>query len=108
MNKKNRVIIHIDVDSFFVSCEVALRPELANKEVAISLNNDNSVVISLSYAAKNKGAKVPQKLYLVKKYCKNLIIINPNKNLYQYYSKKIYNLLFNNYSNSIQIVSINE
>ncbi|MGL5643319.1 MAG: Y-family DNA polymerase, partial [Metamycoplasmataceae bacterium] len=106
--KKNKVILHIDVDSFFVSCEVALRPELANKEVAIGIDSPRSIVTSLSYAAKAKGAKVPWKLGLVKERCPNLIIIEPNMNLYQNFSKKIYDLLVKDYHKDIEIVSIDE
>ncbi|MGL6124920.1 MAG: Y-family DNA polymerase [Metamycoplasmataceae bacterium] len=106
--KKNRVILHIDVDSFFVSCEVALRPELANREVAITFDTPRAIVTSLSYAAKNKGAKVPWKLSLVKDYCNDLVVIEPNMNLYQNYSKKIYQFLVKNYHKEIEIVSIDE
>ena len=106
--KNKKVILHIDVDSFFVSCETSLRPELLHKEVAISSHSLNSIVTSLSYEAKNKGAKVPWKLYKVKKYCKNLIVIEPNMKLYRNYSKKIYDFLFKTYSQIIQIGSIDE
>ncbi|MGL5732644.1 MAG: Y-family DNA polymerase [Metamycoplasmataceae bacterium] len=106
--KKNKVILHIDVDSFFVSCEVALRPELANKEVAIGIDSPRSIVTSLSYAAKAKGAKVPWKLGLVKEYCRNLIVIEPNMTLYQNFSKKIYDFLVKNYHKDIEIVSVDE
>lgn len=106
--KSKKVILHIDVDSFFVSCEIALRPELLNKEIAIAKDAPNPVVASLSYEAKSKGAKVPWKLSLVKRYCKNLIVIKPNLELYRNYSKKIYDFLVNNYSKYIQIASIDE
>ncbi|MGL5205427.1 MAG: Y-family DNA polymerase [Metamycoplasmataceae bacterium] len=106
--KKNKVILHIDVDSFFVSCEVALRPELINREVAIGIDSPKSIVTSLSYAAKAKGAKVPWKLALVRERCPNLIVIEPNMNLYQNFSKKIYDFLVKNYHKEIQIVSVDE
>lgn len=106
--KKKKVILHIDVDSFFVSCEVALRPELSNKKVAISIDNPNAIITSLSYMAKDKGLFVPQKLSAAKVICRDLIVIKPNFPLYQYFSKKIYDFLNNNYSKSIQIVSIDE
>lgn len=105
---EKKAILHIDVDSFFVSCEIALRPDLLGKEIAISTNNPNSIVTSLSYAAKNKGARVPGKLSLIKKQCENIIVIEPNMRLYQYFSKKIYDFLVKNYSKEIQIVSIDE
>ncbi len=106
--KTNKVILHIDVDSFFVSCETALRPELLNKEIAIGQNIPNSIAVSISYEAKNKGARVPFTISSIKKHCKNLIVIEPNLKLYRNFSKKIYDFLYKNYSKLIQIVSIDE
>ncbi len=106
--KTKKVILHIDVDSFFVSCEVALRLELSNKEVAIAQHIPNAIAVSLSYEAKAKGVKVPWAISAIKKKCPNLIVIEPNLSLYQNFSKKIYNLLSKNYSPLVQIVSIDE
>ncbi len=106
--KTKKVIIHIDVDSFFVSCETALRPELLNKEIAIGQNIPNSIAVSISYEAKNKGARVPFTISSIKKHCENLIVIEPNLKLYRNFAKKIYDFLYKNYSKLIQIVSIDE
>lgn len=104
---KNKVIFHIDVDSFFVAAETWLRPELKDKDVAISKKKAKSVVCALSYYAKEKGAKVPMKLYEVQKFCPNIIVIEPNHNLYEKLSRKIY-LLLKKYSIKIEIGSIDE
>lgn len=104
---KNKVIFHIDVDSFFVAAETWLRPELKDKDVAISKKKAKSVVCALSYSAKEKGAKVPMKLYEVQKFCPNIIVIEPNHNLYEKLSRKIY-LLLKKYSIKIEIGSIDE
>lgn len=105
-NKK--VIAHIDVDSFFVSAELLLRPELKNKEIAIAKNFSNSICSALSYEAKNKGAKVPMKIYEVKKICPNIIVLEPNYYLYETISKKIYCFLKENYTLNIEVGSIDE
>lgn len=108
MINKN-VILHIDIDSFFVSAEVSLRPELKNKDVAIcSKNKSNSIASALSYSAKNKGAKVPMKISEIKKICPNLICIEPNFNLYFNLSNKVFDYLQTNYSKKIEIGSIDE
>ncbi len=105
---KNKVIFHIDVDSFFVAAETWLRPELKNKDIAISKNRAKSVVCALSYSAKEKGAKVPMKLYEVQKFCPNIIVIEPNHKLYERLSHKIYMMLKKCYSIKIEIGSIDE
>ena len=104
---RNKVIFHIDVDSFYVAAETWLRPELKDKDVAISKKKAKSVVCALSYSAKEKGAKVPMKLYEVQKFCPNIIVIEPNHNLYEKLSRKIY-LLLKKYSIKIEIGSIDE
>ena len=101
--------MHIDIDSFFVSAELILRPELKGKDIAISSHTkSNSIVSSLSYSAKFKGAKVPMKLYEVRRYCPQIIVLKPNFNLYTTLSNNIYNFLFKNYSKEIEINSIDE
>lgn len=104
---KNKVIFHIDVDSFFVAAETWLRPELKGKDVAISKKRAKSVVCALSYSAKEKGAKVPMKLYEVQRFCPDIIVIEPNHNLYERLSNKIY-LFLKKYSIKIEIGSIDE
>ena len=42
--KNEIVIFHLDIDSFFVGCELILRPELKNQDLAISTGLDNSIV----------------------------------------------------------------
>lgn len=108
MNKSSIVIFHIDVDSFFVAAEVSLRPELKNKDIAISHNRSSSIVTSLSYSAKQKGARVPMKLFDVKKICPNLINLKPNYSLYETLSKRIFNFIKKNYSLKIEVGSIDE
>ena len=52
-----RIIALVDCDSFFVSCEQALKPELKNKPVCVLSNNDGCVV-SRSKEAKKLGIKM--------------------------------------------------
>lgn len=106
--KENKIIYHIDVDSFFVSAEYFLRPELIGKDIVISYNKPNSIILSLSYSSKQKGLKVPMKLSDAKNLIPNLIVIKPNYVLYEYLSKKIFNYLKNNYTKNIEVGSIDE
>lgn len=106
--KKEKVIFHIDADSFFVSAVVSIRPELKNKEVAVSSHKNFSIVSSLSYEAKKKGAKVPMKLFEVKKFCPNIITVLPNYDLFSILSNKIFAYLAKNFSTKIEVLSIDE
>jgi len=50
-----RTIVHMDLDSFFVSVERLLRPELIGKPVIIGGTSDRGVVASCSYEARQFG-----------------------------------------------------
>ena len=108
MLKNETIIFHLDIDSFFVGCELILRPELKGQDLAISTGMDNSIVSALSYSVKNKGAKVPMKVKDVKQYCPNLICLKPNFDLYSSLSNQIYQFLLKRYTTKIEIGSIDE
>ena len=46
------IIVHIDMNSFFASCEVKKNPKLKGKKVIISGNTNRSIVTAASYEAK--------------------------------------------------------
>jgi nucleotidyltransferase/DNA polymerase involved in DNA repair len=47
-----RVIVHLDVDCFFVQVELLNHPELRGKPVAVYQHGD---ILAVSYEAKEKG-----------------------------------------------------
>ncbi len=54
-DNEKRSIVHMDLDSFFVSVEVKKRRELAGKPVIIGGSSDRGVVASCSYEARKFG-----------------------------------------------------
>ncbi len=48
----NRSIVHIDLDSFFVSVERLQNPKLIGKPVLVGGSSDRGVVASCSYEAR--------------------------------------------------------
>ena len=48
----NRTIIHMDLDTFFVSCERLINSKLIGKPVLIGGTSDRGVVASCSYEAR--------------------------------------------------------
>ncbi|MGL5043221.1 MAG: DNA polymerase IV, partial [Culicoidibacterales bacterium] len=49
------VIFLVDINSFFVSCELIRKPELKKKPLVIASRSKRSVISAASYAAKNLG-----------------------------------------------------
>lgn len=104
----SKVIFHIDMDSFFVSCERSKNESLINKPVVIASNLKRAIVTAMSYEVKNAGFKTGDPFYLVKDKIKDLIVIEPHYQLYSLMSKKIFNFLEKNFSKKIEIYSIDE
>ncbi|UWD34361.1 Y-family DNA polymerase [Mesomycoplasma molare] len=105
---KKKIIIHIDIDSFFVSAERKNNSFYKDKPTAISYNKNNSIAVSLSYEAKERGVKVPWKLGEIRKIIPDIIVVEPNYNLYLNESINFFNFLKTKYTKKIEIVSIDE
>lgn len=87
-----RIIFHIDMNSFFVSCEVAKHPELKGKEVAVAPNASErkSIILAASYEAKRKGIKTTMHVHEALRLCPNIIFLDTNSKLYSEYSRKFF------------------
>ena len=52
-----KVILHIDFDSFFASCEQQFNPLLRNKPLGVTATNGRTCIIASSREAKRLGIK---------------------------------------------------
>ena len=91
-----RVIFHIDMNSFFVSCEIAENPALYGKCVAVVPNASSrkSIVLAASYEAKAKGIKTTMHVNEALRRCPELIVVDSNYHLYSEYSQKFFNYFY--------------
>ena len=91
-----RVIFHIDMNSFFVSCEIAENPDLFGKCVAVVpyASSRKSIVLAASYEAKAKGIKTTMHINEALKRCPELIVVDCNHHLYSEYSQKFFNYFY--------------
>lgn len=81
----NRHIMHIDLDTFFVSCERLKNSSLNNKPVLIGGKGDRGVVASCSYEARQYGVHSAMPIRRAKELCPEAIIIQGDM---EDYSKK--------------------
>jgi DNA polymerase V len=102
------MIALIDGNNFFVSCERALEPCLANRPVVVLSNNDGCV-ISRSNEAKQIGIPMgaPYFKYRTLFIEHNVVMYSVNFDLYQHFSNRVANEL-KNHSDYVQPYSIDE
>ena len=81
-----RSIIHMDLDTFFVSVERLLDSRLVGKPILIGGTSDRGVVASCSYEARLSGVHSAMPMKLAKQLCPEAIIIRGNSYNYLKYS----------------------
>jgi len=107
MEKKYRVIFHIDLNAFFASCEMAQDPSLRDKPLGIGGSSSRGVLTTANYVARKYGVTSAMSVVEAKKRCPNLIILPGNFDLYHEYSEKFFALL-GEYADEIEKGSIDE
>ena len=90
--EKRSIIALVDCDSFFVSVEQALNPELKNKPVCVLSNNDGCVV-ARSKEAKQLGITMGMPYFMAKREFKNCYYLSGDHEKYEEFSKKIMTIL---------------
>ncbi|THE14973.1 DNA polymerase IV [Bacillus timonensis] len=107
--KNGRVILHVDMNSFFASVEIAYDPSLQGKPLAIAGNPDErkGIIVTCSYEARAFGVKTTMPLWEAKRKCPNLIVRKPNFERYRRASLAMFDLL-RSYTDIVEPVSIDE
>ncbi len=84
-----RNIVHIDLDTFFVSCERLLDSRLKNRPVLIGGTSDRGVVASCSYEARAFGVRSAMPMRLARQLCPDAVIIRGNSGTYSKFSQMV-------------------
>ncbi len=107
MEKKYRIIFHIDLNAFFASCEEANDKSLKNLPLGIGGRSDRGVLTTANYNARKFGVNSAMSVVEAKRLCPNLVILPVNFDLYNKYSNIFFELL-KEYSDTIEKGSIDE
>ena len=84
-----RAIVHMDLDSFFVSVERLLDSSLLGKPVIIGGTSDRGVVASCSYEARKFGVHSAMPAKMAKQLCPQAIFIRGDMDTYSKYSNMV-------------------
>jgi DNA polymerase-4 len=90
-----RTILHIDLDSFFVSVELLDKPELRGKPVAVGGAADQrGVIASASYEARKFGVRSAMPTRSALQLCPELIVMHGRHDLYSQHSHEVMQILY--------------
>ena len=84
-----RNIVHMDLYTFFVSCERLLDRRLNGKPILIGGTSDRGVVASCSYEARRFGIHSAMPMKMAKERCPEAIVIKGNSETYSRYSRMV-------------------
>lgn len=102
-----RVILHIDFDSFFASCEQQFDPRLRGKPIGVTATNGRTCIIAASREAKKLGIKSPTRVWEARQICPDLIIVSAHFEKYWEITQKFLNIC-KDYSPYVELFSLDE
>lgn len=102
-----RTILHMDMDTFFVSVERLINSKLAGKPVIIGGKSDRGVVASCSYEARKYGVHSAMPVRMALNLCNDAIVVRGDMELYSKYSRTVTDII-EEYSPVYEKASIDE
>ena len=108
MSARNNRILHIDGDSFFASCEIALDPKLEGRPVWVGGGRrGDGIVIAANRQAKKYGIKTGTACFEAKRLCPNGVLCRPHYDAYRELSRQMF-LILEQYAPTLVPYSIDE
>ncbi|MCX6811656.1 MAG: DNA polymerase IV [Candidatus Berkelbacteria bacterium] len=105
---EERIIAHIDMNSYFATVEQQARPSLRGKPIGVSGKNDSrSIVAAASIEAKKRGVKTAMSIPMARRLCPEIIIVPGDPSKYEFVTKKFIKI-FINYTPEVEIFSVDE
>lgn len=89
----DRSIVHIDLDSFFVSVERLVNPKLIGKPVLVGGTSDRGVVASCSYEAREFGIHSAMPMRMARQLCPEAVIVRGDGARYSKFSNIITDII---------------
>lgn len=106
---KDRTILHVDMNCFYASCEMAYHPKLQGKPIAVCGDPErrSGIVLTASYPAKRMGVKTGMPLWEAQQHCRDIIFVPAHYDLYTRYSEYTREI-FLRYSDQVEPFGLDE
>ena len=103
----NRVILHIDFDSYFASVEQEFDPKLRGRPIGVTATNGRTCIIAASREAKKLGIKSPTRVWEARKICPELITVPAHFEKYWEITQRFLDIC-KDYSPYVELFSLDE
>lgn len=105
----DRVILHVDGNNFFASCECLLSPGLRNVPMAVAGDpaSRHGIILAKNQLAKAAGVQTAEAIWQAKKKCPELVLVSPHREIYDRVSRAM-NEIFLSYTDLVEPASIDE
>ncbi len=84
-----KTILHLDLDTFFVSCERLIDNRLNNRPVLIGGTSDRGVVAACSYEARKFGIHSAMPMKMARNLCPQAIVVKGDHSSYSKFSNMV-------------------
>lgn len=104
-----RIIFLVDMNAFYISCEMARNPELKGRPAAVAGDpkNRHGIILAANYDARKYKIKTAMTVHEAKKLYPELTLVPPDHELYEHKSQEVMKIL-SRYSPVIEKNSIDE
>lgn len=85
----HKSVVHIDLDTFFVSCERLLDSSLNGKPVLVGGTSGRGVVAACSYEAREYGIHSAMPMRMAQMLCPEAVVIRGNSSIYSKFSDMV-------------------
>ncbi len=103
----DQAIAHIDMDAFFVACELLRRPRLRGRPVVVGPRGNRGVVAAASYEARRFGVHSALPISIARRRCPRLVVLQPDRGLYRRGSRAVMAVL-EEFSDRIEVLGLDE
>ena len=108
MHERERSILHVDLDAFFVAVERVLDPRLNGRPVVVGGSpQGRGVVAAASYEARKFGIHSAMPMGQALRLCPDLVRVNGSHGMYRRASKAVFDLI-GTYTPLVEKVSVDE